>query len=149
MKLHQIESPAGAIQKRKRVGRGDASGCGGTSTRGHKGHKSRKGYSLSYNFEGGQIPLVRRLPKRGFTHIKKECKELVSLERIEKSLTANDIVTPEILIKSGLVKKGENIKILGEGTVNRKIEVHAHAFSAKAKEKIEKSGGKAVIIAVR
>jgi large subunit ribosomal protein L15 len=146
MKLHQIEPPAGAVHKRKRVGRGNASGHGGTSTRGHKGHKARKGYSLSYNFEGGQMPLVRRLPKKGFTHIKNECRELLSLKRIEGLFAENDTVTPELLIKSGLVKKGKNIKILGEGTVNKQIEVHAHAFSARAKEKIEKSGGKAIIV---
>lgn len=146
MKLHQIKSPAGATRKRKRVGRGDASGHGGTSTRGHKGHKARKGFSLSYNFEGGQIPLARRLPKRGFTHVKKERKELVNLDRIEKNFKGTDMVNPEILLKSGLVKKGKNVKILSDGTLTKKMEIQAHFFSAGAKEKIEKAGGKAVII---
>ncbi len=146
MRLHQIKPPSGAIHKRKRVGRGDASGHGGTSTRGHKGHKARKGYSLSYNFEGGQMPLVRRLPKRGFTHRKKEVKELVNLGLIEKIFNENDKITPELLVRVGLVKTGKNVKVLGEGVIRKKVEVHAHSFSALAKEKIEKAGGKTVLL---
>ncbi|MBN1444758.1 MAG: 50S ribosomal protein L15 [Candidatus Omnitrophica bacterium] len=146
MKLHQIKAPAGSTRSRKRVGRGDASGHGGTSTRGHKGHKSRKGYSLSYNFEGGQMALARRLPKRGFTHVKKSYAEIINLGDIEKVFKENDAVTPELLKERGFVKKGENIKILGEGGMKKKLEIHAHSFSSKAKERIEKTGGKAVKI---
>lgn len=141
MRLHQISLPLGATHKKKRVGRGDASGHGGTSTRGHKGHKARKGYSLPYNFEGGQMPLVRRLPKRGFTHLKKIYPEIVNLEKINKIFEENTVVTPEVLKKKGIVKKGVLIKILGKGEINKKLEVHAHMFSKKAKQKIEKAGG--------
>ena len=145
MKLHQLKPPVGATHKTKRVGRGDASGHGGTSTRGHKGHEARKGFSLSYNFEGGQMPLARRLPKRGFTHVK-DFTETVNLKTIDKFLKEKEKITPEILVERGLVKKGEKVKILSEGSVSRQIEIHAHGFSAKAKEKIEKAGGKAVIL---
>ncbi len=146
MELHKIKSPAGATRNRKRIGRGDASGHGGTSTRGNKGHKARKGFSLSYNFEGGQMPLARRLPKRGFTHAKKEYKELINLNRIDRNFKENDTVTPEILLKNGLVRKGKNVKILGDGNLTKKMEIRAHSFSASAKAKIEKAGGKAVTI---
>lgn len=144
MKLHQIKAPSGATHYRKRVGRGDASGHGGTSTRGHKGHKSRKGFSLSFNFEGGQMPLARRLPKHGFTHVKKSYAEIANVNDLEKLFNESDTVTPETLREKGLVKKCDNIKILGQGTIKKKIEIHAHFFSSKAVEKIEKAGGKAV-----
>ncbi len=146
MKLHQIQSPAGATRNRKRVGRGDASGHGGTSTRGHKGHKARKGFALSYNFEGGQTPLARRLPKRGFT-TKKEYREMVNLGRIDKAFGENDTVTPDLMLKNGLVKKGGNVKVLSDGVLTKKMEIQAHSFSGNAKAKIEKAGGRAVVIA--
>ncbi|MCX8082576.1 MAG: 50S ribosomal protein L15 [bacterium] len=146
MKLELIKPPAGSKHKRKRVGRGDSSGHGGTSTRGHKGHKARKGFSLPYNFEGGQMPLIRRLPKYGFTHLKKIYPETVNLDRIEKTFDENAVVTPEILKEKGIIKKGIMVKILGKGILKKKIEIHAHMFSDKAKQKIEKAGGKLIKI---
>ncbi|MCK9265708.1 50S ribosomal protein L15 [bacterium] len=148
MKLHEIKPPMGSRHSRKRVGRGDASGHGGTSTRGHKGHKARSGFSRSYNFEGGQMPLVRRLPKRGFTHIKRYLVEIVNLSQLESRFNDNDIINPESLLATQLVKKGDYIKILGSGTFSKKLEVSAHSFSTQAKEKIEKAGGKAIVIKV-
>ena len=119
MKLHEIKPPVGSRHSRKRVGRGDASGHGGTSTRGHKGHIARSGFSRSYNFEGGQMPLVRRLPKRGFTHIKRYLVEIVNLSQLESRFNDKDIINPESLLATQLVKKGDNIKILGSGTFSK------------------------------
>jgi len=146
MKLNQIKPPLGALHKKKRLGRGDSSGHGGTSTRGHKGHKARSGYKVSFNFEGGQMPLSRRIPKRGFTHLKKVKCEIVNLNRIEKLFNEGDSVNIEKLKEIGLVKKGKFVKILGEGKLTKKLEIYAHSFSKKAKEKIEKAGGKVVLV---
>ncbi|HOL21682.1 MAG TPA: 50S ribosomal protein L15 [bacterium] len=146
MKIELIKPPAGAVRKRKRVGRGDSSGHGGTSTRGHKGHKARKGFSLPYNFEGGQMPLTRRLPKHGFTHLKKVYPEIVNLDKIDKKFDGNSVVTPAIMKEKGLVKKGVLVKILGKGEIKKKMEIQAHMFSGKAKQKIEKAGGRAIEI---
>lgn len=146
MKLETIKPPSGATHKKKRVGRGDSSGHGGTSTRGHKGHKARKGFSLPFNFEGGQMPLVRRVPKYGFTHLKKIYPEVVNLDRINDGFEENTVVTPSLLREKGIVKKGMLVKILGKGKITKKIEIHAHMFSEKAIQKIEKVGGKAVVI---
>lgn len=146
MKLHELKVPKGAKHKEKRLGRGDSSGHGGTSTRGHKGHKARSGYRLSFNFEGGQMPLVRRIPKRGFTHLKKYKIEIVNLNQIEKKFNETEEVNIESLKEKGLIKKGEFVKILGEGNLTKKLNISAHQFSKKAKEKIEKVGGKVNII---
>jgi len=146
MKLHELKPPPGANHYRKRVGRGDASGHGGTSTRGHKGHKARSGFSHSFNFEGGQMPLARRLPKRGFTQVNKNLFEIVNLSRIEEKFNEGDKVSPENMLKRGLVKKGLKVKILGSGDIKKKVEVLAHSFSASAKDKIEKAGGKISVI---
>ena len=146
MKLHQLKPPEGARHRKKRLGRGDASGHGGTSTRGHKGHKARSGYKLPFNFEGGQMPLIRRLPKRGFTHVKDVKIEIVNLNQIDKKFNEGDVITPEKLKEKGLLKGKKKVKILSEGKLSKKFEIHAHFFSKKAKEKIEKTGGKAVLI---
>lgn len=146
MKLHELKVPFGAKHKKKRLGRGDSSGHGGTSTRGHKGHKARSGYKLSFNFEGGQMPLFRRLPKRGFTHLKKHRVEIVNLSQIEKLFNDGEEITIEKLKEKGLIKKGEYVKILGEGNLSKKLIFCVHHFSKKAKEKIEKVGGKINII---
>ncbi len=146
MKLHQLKPPEGAKKKKKRVGRGDSSGHGGTSTRGHKGHKARSGYRLPFNFEGGQMPLFRRVPKRGFTHLKKYKVEIVNLNQIEKKFNDGEEVSPETLKNKGLIKKGEFVKILGDGNLTKKLTFFAHSFSKKAKEKIEKVGGKINLI---
>jgi large subunit ribosomal protein L15 len=145
MKLNQLKPPKGSKHHRKRIGRGDSSGHGGTSTKGHKGHKARSGYTLSFNFEGGQMPLMRRLPKRGFTSRKKKNICTVSLDSIEKNFAENDVVTLEKMAVKRWLKKGKLIKVLGTGKITKNMEIHAHSFSGKAKEKIEKSGGKAVI----
>jgi large subunit ribosomal protein L15 len=146
MKLHQLKPPEGAKHKVKRLGRGDSSGHGGTSTRGHKGHKARSGYKLPFNFEGGQMPLVRRIPKRGFTHLKEYKIEIVNLNQIDKKFNEGEEVNPEKLKEKGLIKKTEFVKILGEGNLTKKLTIYAHHFSKKAKEKIEKVGGKVIII---
>jgi len=149
MKLHQLKAPEGAKHKVKRLGRGDSSGHGGTSTRGHKGHKARSGYRLPFNFEGGQMPLVRRIPKRGFTHLKKYKIEIVNLNQIEKKFNEGDEVSPEKLKEKGIIKTTEFVRILGEGNLTKKLTISAHHFSKKAKEKIEKIGGKVIIIEKR
>jgi large subunit ribosomal protein L15 len=146
MKLHQLKPPEGAKHKVKRLGRGDSSGHGGTSTRGHKGHKARSGYKLPFNFEGGQMPLVRRIPKRGFTHLKEYKIEIVNLNQIDKKFNEGEEVNPEKLKEKGLIKKTEFVKILGEGNLTKKLTIYAHHFSKKAKEKIEKVSGKVIII---
>ncbi|HOK56701.1 MAG TPA: 50S ribosomal protein L15 [bacterium] len=146
MKLNELKPPSGAKHKKKRLGRGDSSGHGGTSTRGHKGHKARSGYKLPFNFEGGQMPLFRRLPKRGFTHLKEYKIEIVNLSQIEKLFNDGEEITIEKLKEKGLIKKGEFVKILGEGNLTKKLSFFAHKFSKKAKEKIEKVGGKINII---
>jgi len=146
MKLNELKVPYGAKKKRKRVGRGDASGHGGTSTKGHKGHKARSGYTRSFNFEGGQMPLVRRLPKRGFTHLKEKIVEIVKIEELENKFNDGENVDIELLKKEKLVKKGEFVKILGNGKLTKKINVSANAFSKKAKEKIENVGGKTILL---
>ncbi|MFN4227788.1 MAG: 50S ribosomal protein L15 [Candidatus Ratteibacteria bacterium] len=149
MKLNQLKVPFGAKHKKKRLGRGDSSGHGGTSTRGHKGHKARSGYRLSFNFEGGQMPLFRRLPKRGFTHLKKYKIEIVNLNQIDKLFQDGEEVTIEKLKEKSLIKKGQYVKILGEGKLTKKLTIYAHQFSKKAKEKIEKVGGKVNIVKVK
>jgi large subunit ribosomal protein L15 len=146
MKLNQLKVPEGAKHKVKRLGRGDSSGHGGTSTRGHKGHKARSGYRLPFNFEGGQMPLVRRIPKRGFTHLKKYKIEIVNLNQIDKKFNEGEEINPEKLKEKGLIKKTGFVKILGEGNLTKKLTISAHQFSKKAREKIEKVGGKIIII---
>ncbi len=146
MKLNEIVSPIGAKHKRKRLGRGDSSGHGGTSTRGHKGHKARSGFSLSFNFEGVQIPLVRRITKRGFTHLKDKKIEIVNLYMLEKKFNDGEEITVDILKKERLIKKGEFVKILGKGEITKKFKIFAHSFSKKAKEKVEKTGGSCISI---
>ncbi len=146
MKLNEIKIPYGAKRKKKRLGRGDSSGHGGTSTRGHKGHKARSGYRLSFNFEGGQMPLTRRLPKRGFTHIKKIKSEIVKLQDIENKFQNGETVNLTSMKEKGLIKKGNFVKILGNGKLTKKLKIEGHAFSKKAKEKIEKAGGEVVLL---
>lgn len=145
--LNNIKPAPGSTHKKKRVGRGPGSGLGKTAGRGHKGQKSRSGYSSRPGFEGGQMPLQRRLPKRGFTNIfKKEWIE-ISLAKIESSFNAGDEVTPEILHSRGLIKKAKHdLVILGSGDISKALTVSAHRFTKTAKEKIEKAGGSATQI---
>jgi large subunit ribosomal protein L15 len=140
--LNNLRPAAGSTHKKKRLGRGPGSGLGKTSGRGHKGQKSRSGYSGKQGFEGGQMPLQRRLPKRGFTNIfKKEWLE-ISLAKLEENFNAGDEVTPEILHTRGLIKKAKHdLVILGNGDVTKALNISAHRFTKTAKDKIEKAGG--------
>ncbi len=141
MNLSNLRAPRKANENKKRVGRGMGSGMGKTSTRGHKGQGSRSGSSLMRGFEGGQMPLHRRLPKRGFTNIFKIEYEVVNLERLA-GIDEKEI-TPDVLRKAGVVtKKNSLVKVLGQGDLSKAITVHAHKFSKSAQEKIEKAGGK-------
>jgi len=141
MNLSNLRAPRKANENKKRVGRGMGSGMGKTSTRGHKGQGSRSGSSMMRGFEGGQMPLHRRLPKRGFTNIFKTEYEVVNLERLA-GLGESEI-TPETLRKAGVVSSKKSlVKILGEGELSTALTVHAHKFSKSAQEKIEKAGGK-------
>jgi large subunit ribosomal protein L15 len=144
MNLSNIHAPKKASEKRKRVGRGMGSGMGKTSTRGHKGQRSRSGSRMIRGFEGGQMPLHRRMPKRGFTNIFRKEFNIVSLERLAElsaELLASPI-TPEVLRKQGVIKTRHQVKILGDGELKAAITVQAHKFSKSAQEKITKAGGK-------
>ncbi|MCI0347811.1 MAG: 50S ribosomal protein L15 [Acidobacteriales bacterium] len=144
MNLSTLRAPRKAAEKRKRVGRGMGSGMGKTSTRGHKGQRSRSGSRMMRGFEGGQMPLHRRLPKRGFTNIFRSEYCVINLEKLA-SLGQKEI-TPEILTRAGLAGKNDQIKILGDGELKSAITVRAHKFSQSAQDKITKAGGKAEVI---
>ncbi|HEV8723632.1 MAG TPA: 50S ribosomal protein L15 [Candidatus Binatia bacterium] len=147
MRLDELKPAAGSSKKRKRVGRGDGSGHGKTSCRGHKGQGARSGGNVQPGFEGGQMPLQRRLPKRGFHNPFRVEMSAVNLGQLEL-FSAGSEVTPESLSERGLVAgRNRRIKILGDGTLSKALTVKAHGFSAKAKEKIEAVGGKAELIA--
>ena len=140
MNLSDLVPAAGSRKNRKRVGRGPGSGHGKTSCRGHKGQKSRSGGGTKPGFEGGQMPLQRRLPKRGFTNIFQERYSVVNIGALDK--LEETAITPEILEDAGIIKNQKNrVKILGQGDISKPITVKAHAFSASAKEKIEKAKG--------
>jgi len=146
MKLHDLRSPAGATKDNKRVGRGPGSGWGKTAARGAKGQKARSGGQRSVGFEGGQMPLKRRLPKRGFTNIFKKHYALVNVRDLER-FESNAMVDPEALMQAGLIKKlYDGVKVLGQGTLTKPLTVRAHHISGGAKEKIEGAGGKAELI---
>ena len=145
MNLSDLRPPAGQKKERKRVGRGMGSGHGKTSTRGHKGQHAGTGFSQKRGFEGGQMPLHRRLPKRGFTNIFKKQYAIVNLGRLEK--LDGDTFDVDRLIELGVVKKvGDGLKVLGTGQLTRKITVEAHHFSKSALDKIQKAGGTAQVI---
>jgi large subunit ribosomal protein L15 len=148
MNLSNIRAPKKATEKRKRVGRGMGSGMGKTSTRGHKGQRSRTGSRMIRGFEGGQMPLHRRMPKRGFTNIFRKEFNIVSLARLVEMGDAfhSDPITPEVLRKAGVIKTKHPVKILGDGELTVAITVHAHKFSKSAQEKITKAGGKVEIL---
>jgi large subunit ribosomal protein L15 len=147
LRLHDIKSPYGAKKRKTRKGRGIGSGCGKTSTRGHKGQKQRSGSGINPYFEGGQMPLIRRIPKRGFNNKRFTHKyQIVNIFSLNKFQDGSKI-NPEILKKEKLISNLKKpVKILGGGELNKKIDVMAHAFSEKAKSIIEETGGKAVII---
>lgn len=146
MKLSELKPPKGARREKKRIGRGEGSGHGGTSTKGHKGYKARSGGKRTPGFEGGQMPLQRRLPKRGFKNPSRKEWSVVNLRDLS-AFPEGAVVDVESLRSSGLVKKtGFGVKILGEGEVLRPLTIRAHAFSLSAKKKIEAAGGKAEVI---
>ena len=146
MKLYELQPAEGAKQSPKRVGRGIGSGMGKTSTKGHKGQKARSGGGKGPAFEGGQTPLQRRLPKRGFNNkFKREWVE-VNLEKLNIFDNGTE-VTPELLLEKGIIKKlADGVKILGNGKIAKKLTIKSHGFSKSAVEKIEKAGGKAEVI---
>ncbi|AMS26165.1 50S ribosomal protein L15 [Bacteroidetes bacterium UKL13-3] len=149
MKLHTLKPAAGSIKREgKRVGRGEGSGKGGTAARGHKGAGSRSGTSTKRGFEGGQMPLYRRIPKFGFKNLNRVEYAGINLDKIqtlieEKSLTSIDLST---FIENGLVSKKELVKVLGRGEIKAAVEVKAHAFSETAKKAIEAAGGSVVLV---
>jgi large subunit ribosomal protein L15 len=139
MNLSNIRAPKKASEKRKRVGRGMGSGMGKTSTRGHKGQRSRSGSRLLRGFEGGQMPLHRRLPKRGFTNIFRKEYSVVNLQKLSR--LSETTITPEVLREAGVIRSERPVKILGDGELSTAITVKAHKFSKSAQEKITKAGG--------
>ncbi|MCS7297535.1 MAG: 50S ribosomal protein L15 [Bacteroidia bacterium] len=145
--LHKLKPAAGATHKEKRIGRGEGSGHGGTSTRGHKGDKSRSGYRLKRGFEGGQMPYQRRIPKFGFQNPFRIVYFPLNLDRISALLESHPTlteITPEWLYEQGVVRKGVPIKVLARGELSKPITIYAHKFSAAAQRLIENAGGKAV-----
>ncbi|MGI6096628.1 MAG: 50S ribosomal protein L15 [Dethiobacteria bacterium] len=146
MRLHELETPAGSTRKPKRKGRGIGSGLGKTAGRGHKGQKARSGSKIRPGFEGGQMPLQQRLPKRGFTNIFAKVYSVVNVERLNKFEDGTEI-TPQLLKEAGIVKAlKDGVKILGRGELEKKLTVKAHSFSKTAAEKIKNAGGKAEVI---
>lgn len=147
LSLNNLKPAKGSTHKKKRVGRGPGSGLGKTAGRGHKGQKSRSGYSSRPGFEGGQMPLQRRLPKRGFTNIFKKQWIEISLAKIESNFDEGSEISPEILHERGLIKKAKHdLVILGTGNLTKSFKVSAHRFTKAAREKIEKAGGTATDI---
>ncbi|MEJ2188945.1 MAG: 50S ribosomal protein L15 [Acidobacteriota bacterium] len=147
MELHDLHPAPGAKRARKRVGRGPGSGNGKTAGRGHKGQKSRSGYSRRYGFEGGQMPLVRRIPKRGFHNIFRVEFQVVNLRDLERVFADGDLVNPEALVEQGLVRGGKRrVKVLADGELSKKLTVQAHKFSATAKAAIEAAGGTCEVV---
>ncbi|PIC58170.1 50S ribosomal protein L15 [Sporosarcina sp. P12(2017)] len=146
MKLHELKPAEGSRRNRKRVGRGIGSGTGKTSGRGHDGQNARSGGGVRLGFEGGQIPLFQRLPKRGFTNINRKDYAIVNLDTLNRFEEGTE-VTPELLIETGVISNAKSgIKILGNGTLDKKITVRANKFSASAKEAIEKAGGQTEVV---
>lgn len=146
MNLSNLKPAEGSTKSRKRIGRGEGSGRGGTSTKGHKGQKSRSGYSRKIGFEGGQMPLQRRLPKFGFKPVNRIEYKAINLETLQELVDSQKIdkINPDVLINAGLIAPKHLVKILGKGTLSAKVEVEAHAFSKSAEEAITAAGGVAV-----
>ena len=148
MELHNLKPAKGATHSQKRIARGQGSGRGGTSTRGHKGAKSRSGYSKKRNFEGGQMPLQMRLPKRGFKSPNRVTYKAINLARLEEisNKYGVDTIDAEVLYNNGITKKNDRVKILGKGELTKGITVKAHAASASAKAAIESAGGTLTLV---
>lgn len=146
MRLEELKPAVGATKKAKRVGRGPGSGSGKTAGKGHKGQKARSGGVKGAGFEGGQMPLQRRIPKRGFTNIFRKEYAVVNIQDLD-TLSGSDPVTPEMLVQKGLIKTVKaGVKVLGTGELKAKLTVRAHKFSKSAVEKIQAAGGKAEVI---
>jgi large subunit ribosomal protein L15 len=143
MDLSNLKPAKGSVKKEKRIGRGTGSGHGGTSTRGHKGAKSRSGYSKKLGYEGGQMPLARRVPKFGFKNFNRVEYKGINLDTIQQLTEKKNIqiITPEVLFEAGIISKKDKVKILGRGELKVKLEITAHAFSASARKVIEELGG--------
>jgi len=147
MDLSNLRKPKGSTHSKKRIGRGQGSGNGKTAGRGHKGAKSRSGFKRKRGFEGGQMPLHRRVPKRGFHNIFREEFEVVNLDTLQERFEAGVEVTPELLRQHGLVGRTGQVKVLARGDIAKALTVRAHKFSGKAAEKIAAAGGKAEVLA--
>ena len=148
MDLSNLKPAEGTVKKDRRLGRGEGTGRGGTATRGHKGQKSRSGYSKKVGFEGGQMPLQRRIPKYGFKNINRVEYKGINISTLQQLADKKklDLINPEVLFESGLIQKKTRVKILAKGELDKKLEVHAHAFSKAAAEAIEAKQGKVVKI---
>jgi len=146
MDLSNLKPAKGSVKRSKRLGRGQGSGKGGTSTRGHKGAKQRSGYSKKIGFEGGQMPLQRRVPKFGFKNVNRREYKGINLSVLQNLAEKNNLekIDIQVLLSAGMVSKNDLVKILGKGTLERKLEVHAHAFSKSAAEAIEAKKGTVV-----
>jgi large subunit ribosomal protein L15 len=145
MKLNDLKPAKGATKKKKRIGHGPGSGHGKTSTKGEKGDKARAGYRVKFGYEGGQMPITRRIPKRGFVNIFRKRYEIVNVASLDK-FEPNTEITPNLLKEQGLIKGDHNLKILGQGDISKPLIVKAHKFSRSAEEKICKAKGKIEII---
>lgn len=148
MRLESLKPAEGSTKNRKRIGRGQGSGRGGTSTKGHKGAQSRAGYSRKTGFEGGQMPLQRRIPKFGFKNNNKIVSKAINLDDLQKLSELKKLkeITPEILKENGLAQKKDIVKVLGRGELKAALKVSAHKFSKTAQEAIEKAGGSITIV---
>lgn len=144
--LNKLKAPAGANQKKTRRGRGEGSGLGKTSGRGGKGQTARTGGSIKPGFEGGQMPLQRKLPKRGFTNIFKIEYQIINIGAIAEAFGANEVADPASILEKGLLKRKKLVKVLGEGDVKKPLTVKAHSFSKSAIDKIKAAGGVAEVI---
>ena len=147
MSLNSLRPPKGAKHPKKRIGRGQGSGNGKTAGRGHKGAKSRSGFKFKRGFEGGQMPLHRRVPKRGFHNPFRQVYEIVNLDTIAKRFEAGTEITPDLLREHGLVGREGGVKVLARGEIAKAFTIRAHKFSGKAAEKIAAAGGKAEVLA--
>lgn len=149
MNLNNIQPAAGATHNSKRIGRGQGSGKGGTSTKGHKGQKARAGYSQKIGFEGGQMPLQRRLPKFGFKNVNRKEFRAINLDTIQTLIDTKNIsgdITKEVLVENGLSSKNELVKIMGRGDLKSGVSISADKFTKSAEEAISKAGGKAITL---
>jgi len=148
MDLSSLKPAAGSTKTRKRIGRGSGSGLGGTSTKGHKGAKSRSGYSKKIGFEGGQMPLQRRLPKFGFKNINRVEYKAINIETLQQIVNSKavNVIDPAVLAEVGVISKKDRVKILGNGSLSSKLTVSAHAFSKSAKAAIEAVGGDVIVL---